>query len=223
MLLFAATMDGLDAMMADLSAKSEPVRRPSKPSPRESTAVAAPATPAGAREQAFGERLRQLHLQIADPSTRAAINHGLGAVCDGWFADGSADGTSGSGGVSSSVSGSGGGGGSYYAKSAALAQYTLASELGRMEYEFTLDYAVYLDSLDINPLRYPENYLLLVQTGDEVLNYHLAEERYADSLQIVQEGGSHRFEGFNNIIPAILEFAESGTLTSKSKAAVSTI
>lgn len=91
------------------------------------------------------------------------------------------------------------------------------------EYEFTLDYAVYLDSLDINPLRYPENYLLLVQTGDEVLNYHLAEERYADSLQIVQEGGSHRFEGFNNIIPAILEFAESGTLTSKSKAAVSTI
>jgi len=128
-------MDGLDAMMADLAAKpaAKPVRRQSKPSPRESAAVGAPATPAGAREQVFGERLRQLHLQIADPSTRAAINHGLGAVCDGWFADGSAEGKSGSRG------GGGGGGGSYYAKSAALAQYTLASELGRMDYEFTLD------------------------------------------------------------------------------------
>ena len=91
------------------------------------------------------------------------------------------------------------------------------------EYEFTREYGIYLDSLDINPLQHPENYLLLVQTGDEVLNYHLAVERYADSLQVVQKGGGHRFEGFKETIPAILEFAANGSLCAQTKKTISTI
>ena len=80
------------------------------------------------------------------------------------------------------------------------------------EYEFTREYAEYLDTLDVNPLQHPENYLLLVQTGDQVLDYRRAVERYAGSAQVVQQGGSHRFEDFEAVIPAILEFAETGTL-----------
>lgn len=81
------------------------------------------------------------------------------------------------------------------------------------EYEFTRDHALFLDSLDINPLKHAENYLLLVQTGDNVLDYRLAVERYAGSTQVVQEGGSHRFENFNEAIPSILEFGEHGALS----------
>jgi len=88
------------------------------------------------------------------------------------------------------------------------------------EYEFTRDYGAFLDSLDINPLQHPQNYLLLVQTGDEVLDYHLALERYAGSLQVIQEGGSHRFEGFDRVIAPILEFAENGTLVQETMAMI---
>jgi uncharacterized protein len=89
-----------------------------------------------------------------------------------------------------------------------------------LEYEFTRDHALDLDALDINPLQYPENYLLLVQTGDEVLNYRQAIERYKDSTQIVQEGGNHRFEQFESMFEPMLEFAEFGALRPETKAAI---
>lgn len=80
------------------------------------------------------------------------------------------------------------------------------------EYEFTREHALFLDTLDINPLQQPENFLLLVQTGDSVLDYRQAVERYQGSLQVVQDEGSHRFENFIDVVPAMLEFAEHGTL-----------
>ena len=91
------------------------------------------------------------------------------------------------------------------------------------EYEFTRAHAEFLDTLDVNPIQSPGNFLLLVQTGDEVLDYQLAVTRYAQSLQVVQEGGSHRYEGFAAMLPAILEFAETGTLAPDTLAAVSTL
>ena len=90
------------------------------------------------------------------------------------------------------------------------------------EYEFTRDHAMFLATLDIDPLQYPENFLLLVQTGDEVLDYRHAVSRYADSVQVVQDGGSHRFEEFQRMIPLMLEFAEHGTLTPQTLAGVRT-
>jgi len=91
------------------------------------------------------------------------------------------------------------------------------------EYEFTRQYADYLDTLDVNPLQHAKNYLLLVQTGDEVLDYRQAVARYAGSIQVVQAGGSHRFEGFAAVVPAILEFAGSGTLSAASRDAIATL
>ncbi|EXI75695.1 MAG TPA: YqiA/YcfP family alpha/beta fold hydrolase [Candidatus Accumulibacter phosphatis] len=49
-------------------------------------------------------------------------------------------------------------------------------------------------------------YLLLVETGDEVLDYRQAVSRYAGSRQVVVEGGDHSFLSFPRLLPQILEF-----------------
>ena len=91
------------------------------------------------------------------------------------------------------------------------------------QYDFTREHALFLDTLDVNPLEHPGQYLLLVQTGDEVLDYRQAVARYRGAVQVVQEGGSHRFEGFAAVMPAIMEFAASGTLSEATRAAISTV
>ncbi len=48
--------------------------------------------------------------------------------------------------------------------------------------------------------------LVLLQKGDEVLDYSKAEEVYKDYKVIVQEGGNHRFENLNEYIGIIAEF-----------------
>lgn len=53
----------------------------------------------------------------------------------------------------------------------------------------------------------PENYLLLVETGDEVLDYRQAVNFYAGARQVVVEGGDHSLQSFPRHIPEILEFA----------------
>lgn len=75
------------------------------------------------------------------------------------------------------------------------------------EYELTLAHVDSLRQLDVHKLRYPENFFLLVQTGDEVLDYRLAVEKYRHSKQLVQPGGDHSFVDFDKVIPALLAFA----------------
>ncbi len=53
----------------------------------------------------------------------------------------------------------------------------------------------------------PERYLLLVETGDEVLDYRAAVAHYAGARQIVVHGGDHSFQSFEKLLPEILEFA----------------
>ena len=53
----------------------------------------------------------------------------------------------------------------------------------------------------------PERYLLLVETGDEVLDYRRAVERYAGAQQIVIEGGDHSLQSFPEHLPRILQFS----------------
>ncbi len=56
----------------------------------------------------------------------------------------------------------------------------------------------------------PSRYLLIVETGDEVLDYREAVERYRGARQIVIEGGDHTLASFPEHMPAILEFAGYG-------------
>ena len=50
-------------------------------------------------------------------------------------------------------------------------------------------------------------YLLIVETGDEVLDYRQALERYAGAEQLVIQGGDHSLRSFPEHLPRILRFA----------------
>lgn len=75
-------------------------------------------------------------------------------------------------------------------------------------YQLTREHLRQLEALRVDQIVSPEQFLLLVQTADETLDYREAVEKYAHSVQYVQPGGSHGFEAFDRLIPAILAFAE---------------
>jgi uncharacterized protein len=75
------------------------------------------------------------------------------------------------------------------------------------EFVVTAQHLHDLHDLDVATISEPKRYLLLVQTGDEVLDYREAVEKYRSARQIVIEGGDHSFQRFEAHIPEILEFA----------------
>jgi len=74
-------------------------------------------------------------------------------------------------------------------------------------FEFTLQDAE--DSRQMNPplLTKLDRYWLLAETGDEVLDYRHAVERYAGARQSVFEGGDHSFTRWPALLDDILKFA----------------
>ncbi|MFT5084629.1 MAG: putative esterase YcpF (UPF0227 family) [Lentisphaeria bacterium] len=65
-----------------------------------------------------------------------------------------------------------------------------------------------LQSLDCAAIKCPEKYWLMAQTGDETLDYRMAVEKYKDCKQLVESGGSHTFDGYQNWLPEIAKFLE---------------
>jgi uncharacterized protein len=57
------------------------------------------------------------------------------------------------------------------------------------------------------PVLTPKRYLLIVETGDEVLDYRAAVARYAGAEQHVVRGGDHSLQSFPEHLPRILRFA----------------
>jgi len=51
-------------------------------------------------------------------------------------------------------------------------------------------------------------YWLMLQTGDETLDYRLAFNKYHACQQLVEEGGSHTFDNYEKWLPSILQFFE---------------
>jgi hypothetical protein len=52
----------------------------------------------------------------------------------------------------------------------------------------------------------PERYLLLVETGDEVLDYRRAVERYVGAEQVVVSGGDHSLASFPSYLSRVVDF-----------------
>ncbi|MCL6415614.1 esterase [Aestuariirhabdus sp. Z084] len=73
-------------------------------------------------------------------------------------------------------------------------------------YTLTQDHVRQLVLLDVAQVSDPEDCLLLLQTGDETLDYRRALERYPNSQQQVEEGGSHGFDGFEAKLPNLYRF-----------------
>jgi hypothetical protein len=51
-----------------------------------------------------------------------------------------------------------------------------------------------------------KNYLVMVQTGDEVLDYQQAVNKYQQCQLIVQQGGDHSFVNYPELLPQIAQF-----------------
>jgi len=88
----------------------------------------------------------------------------------------------------------------------------LASEIGRQknfhtgeEYDFTAQHIAELRALEVDSIT-PERYLLLVTTGDEVLDYRHAVEKYRGARQIVIEGSDHGLSDFAQYLDTVLAF-----------------
>ena len=91
----------------------------------------------------------------------------------------------------------------------------LASFLGEQENPYTQERYVLDEShiqeliaLDIPELQSPQDFWLLQQTEDEVLDYRQAVEKYADSKQTVEKGGDHSFIDFERYPAQIIEFLD---------------
>jgi uncharacterized protein len=95
---------------------------------------------------------------------------------------------------------------------AVLAPISLGSFVGTQtnlhtgeSFEFTSAHLAQLAALEVKQVS-PGRYLLMVETGDEVLDYRHAVARYAGCRQIVLEGGDHSFTRFPDLLPQLLEF-----------------
>ena len=62
--------------------------------------------------------------------------------------------------------------------------------------------------LEVSIIKKPINYWVLLQTGDEVLDYHQAETRYAGCPLTIEQGGDHSFQGYEQHLPAIIDFLQ---------------
>ncbi|MBL8397810.1 MAG: alpha/beta fold hydrolase [Candidatus Accumulibacter sp.] len=72
-------------------------------------------------------------------------------------------------------------------------------------FEFTAAHAGQLLALTPATVT-PSRYLLLVETGDELLDYYLAVTRFAGCRQTIVHGGDHSFASFPEALPQILDF-----------------
>jgi len=75
------------------------------------------------------------------------------------------------------------------------------------EYDFTERHLQEFADLEVKAIRDPSKYTLLVQKGDEVLDYSAAVNLYRGCRQIVEEGGNHMFEGFGRHLNLIANTA----------------
>ena len=74
-------------------------------------------------------------------------------------------------------------------------------------FEFTRDHVEELRAIEVPVLSKPQNVWLLVEEGDETLDYRHAVGRYAGARQTVLPGGDHSFTRWDDYLDSIIEFA----------------
>ncbi|MCB1906167.1 MAG: alpha/beta fold hydrolase [Rhodocyclaceae bacterium] len=74
-------------------------------------------------------------------------------------------------------------------------------------FEFTREHIEQLRAIEVASISRPERYWLMVETGDEVLDYRHAVARYAGARQTVLDGGDHSFTRWDDYLDEVLRFA----------------
>ena len=77
-------------------------------------------------------------------------------------------------------------------------------------FEFTHQHLDELRTLEVAAITRPERYWLLAETGDEVLDYRHAVDKYAGARQTVLEGGDHGFSRWGDYLDAVIAYAGLG-------------
>lgn len=97
---------------------------------------------------------------------------------------------------------------------AVMPAMSLRDYIGRQEnlysgeaFDFTEAHIAQLEEIEVKAITKPSRYLLMVETGDELLDYRLATAKYEGAQQIVLEGGDHSFTRFSDYLDTILRFA----------------
>lgn len=100
---------------------------------------------------------------------------------------------------------------------------TLAAYTGRVtnfydlsSFEWKDTHIEQLRRLDIKEISRPENFLLMLQKGDELLDYKIALKRVKGAKVILEEGGSHAFDRFERHLAKIETFFKSKEIDCKS-------
>ena len=91
---------------------------------------------------------------------------------------------------------------------------TLKAHLGENKFyfdegcwEFDESHIEQLKQMDVSEITAAERYLVLLQTGDETLDYREAESKYKNSQCIIEQGGNHSFVDLERFIPRIMKFS----------------
>jgi hypothetical protein len=75
-------------------------------------------------------------------------------------------------------------------------------------WEFDESHIQQLEAMKVDEITDAQRYLVLLQTGDETLDYREAELKYRNSECIIEQGGDHSFVGFERYIPKIMQFSK---------------
>ena len=74
-------------------------------------------------------------------------------------------------------------------------------------FDLTPGHVAELAAIDPPALTRPDRYWLIVETGDEVLDYREAVAHYAGAFQSVVQGGDHALSSFAEFVPDIVAWA----------------
>ena len=74
-------------------------------------------------------------------------------------------------------------------------------------FDFKPEYIDELRAIEVPRISRPQDFLLLAETGDEVLDYREAVAKYAGCRQVVLEGGDHSVTRWDEYLDTVLEFA----------------
>ncbi|RXJ59985.1 YqiA/YcfP family alpha/beta fold hydrolase [Candidatus Marinarcus aquaticus] len=75
-------------------------------------------------------------------------------------------------------------------------------------FEVTQEHMQALKFLEVKTFKNQQNFLLLLQTGDELLNYKDALKKLPQAPRIVQEGGDHSFVNIDDYFDEIADFVK---------------